>query len=61
MSDKDELKASKKALTRLGAKIVKIKNYKIADQERTIILIEKFKETPAKYPRTTGIPLSKPL
>lgn len=61
LADKEELKASKKALMRLGAKILKVKNYKIDEQERTIILIEKLKPTADKYPRTTGIPLSKPL
>ena len=59
--DKDELKSAKKALHKLGAKIHKVKNYKLWDQERTFVIIEKISATHKKYPRTTGIPLQNPL
>jgi len=61
LQDKEELTASKKALTRLWAKIMKIKNYEIEWQERTIIFIEKIKLTHKKYPRSIGIPLKEPI
>lgn len=59
--DKDELKSAKKALHKLWAKIHKVKNYKLWDQERTFVIIEKISATHKKYPRTTGIPLQAPL
>lgn len=61
LADKQELKDSKKALIRLWAKILKVKNYSISGQDRTIILIEKIKETNDKYPRAVWIPLAKPI
>lgn len=61
LNDKEELKTAKKALSRLGAKILKVKNYTIWDQERTFIIIEKVSPTHKKYPRTNGIPLQKPI
>lgn len=61
LNDKEELTNSKKALTRLWAKIMKIKNYEINWQERTIIFIEKIEKTHKKYPRTTWIPLKEPI
>ena len=61
MGDKEELKSWKRALMRLWAKIKKVKNYTLADQKRTIVLIEKIKETNEKYPRNVGVPLTKPL
>jgi 16S rRNA (guanine527-N7)-methyltransferase len=61
LNDKDEMLSSKKALHRLGAKIHKVKNYKLWDQERTFVIFEKLQTTHKRYPRTTGIPLQKPL
>ena len=61
LQDKEELTASKKALTRLWAKIMKIKNYEINWQERTIIFIEKIAKTHSKYPRKNWIPLQTPI
>lgn len=61
LQDKEELTSAKKALTRLWSKITKIKNYEIEWQERTIIFIEKIKETHKKYPRTIWIPLKEPI
>lgn len=61
LDDKDELQSSKKALSKLGAKIMKVKNYSIWDQKRVIIFIEKIAETPKKYPRKNGIPLQLPI
>ncbi len=61
LDDKDELKSAKKALSRLSAKIIKVKNYNLAWQNRTIILIEKLSKTHIKYPRKVWIPLTKPI
>lgn len=61
LDDKEELKSAKKALSRLWAKILKVKNYKLADQDRTIVLIEKISKTHIKYPRKIGVPLASPL
>lgn len=61
LNDKEELKSAKKALSRLGAKILKVKNYTIWDQERTFIIIEKVSPTHKKYPRANGVPLANPI
>lgn len=61
LEDKEELSSSKKALIRLWAKILKIKNYKLAWQERTIIFFEKIEKTNIKYPRKNWIPLQNPI
>jgi len=61
LDDKEELKSAKKALSRLWAKIYKIKNYSIWWQDRTIVLIEKISKTHIKYPRKNWIPLQKPI
>jgi hypothetical protein len=55
------LKTSKKALSRLWAKILKIKNYKIWEQKRTIILIKKITKTHKKYPRKIWEPQKNPI
>ena len=61
LEDKEELKTAKKALIRLWAKILKVKNYTLADQDRTIIFFEKLDKTNIKYPRKNGIPLQNPI
>ena len=61
LDDKEEIKESKKALARLGAKIMKIKNYEIWDQKRIIIFIEKIAATHKKYPRRVGEPFKNPI
>ncbi|MDD2907155.1 MAG: 16S rRNA (guanine(527)-N(7))-methyltransferase RsmG [Candidatus Gracilibacteria bacterium] len=61
LDDKEELKSAKKALSRLNAKIMKVKNYRIADQDRTIVLIEKLEKTNPKFPRKDGVPLLNPI
>ena len=61
LADKEELRASKKALSRLSAKIFKVKNYDIDWQRRTLIIIEKNHSTHKKYPRKVWIPLARPI
>lgn len=61
LQDKEELSSSKKALTRLWAKILKVKNYELWWQERVIIFFEKQSKTHSKYPRKNWIPLQNPI
>lgn len=61
LDDKEELKSAKKALSRLSAKILKVKNYNLAWQDRTIVLIEKLNKTHIKYPRKVWVPLANPI
>lgn len=61
LDDKEELKSAKKALWRLWWKIIKVKNYNLAQQSRTIVLIEKINKTHIKYPRKTWEPLKNPI
>ena len=59
----DEIKDAKYALNELGGKIVNIEEFCLpeTDMKRNIILIEKIKETPKKYPRKAGTPAKQPL
>jgi len=61
LDDKEELKSIKKALSRLSAKIMKVKNYKIGWQKRVIVFIEKLQTTHKKYPRKVWIPMASPI
>jgi len=61
LDDKEELKSAKKALMKLWSKILKVKNYKIWEQKRTLVFIEKLKQTHKKYPRKVWEPLKNPL
>lgn len=61
LTDKEELQSIKKALKRLWAKIMKVKNYTLTNQERSIIFIEKIAPTNKKYPRKVGIPMKAPI
>ena len=59
----EEINKSKKAVDILGGKFKKIEKFTLpnSDQKRTIILIEKEKSTPLKYPRKAGTPSKEPL
>ncbi len=61
LTDKEELTSTKKALKRLGWKIMKVKNYELAGQDRNIVFIEKIAPTHKKYPRKVWIPLKDPI
>jgi len=61
LDDKEEIKSAKKALMKLWSKILKVKNYKIWEQKRTLVFIEKLKQTHKKYPRKVWEPLKNPL
>ena len=59
----EELKEAKYAIRELGGEYRKTYAYSLpnSDIERTLIQIEKLKQTPKKYPRAGGKPLKQPL
>ena len=59
----NEVKNAQTALKELGGKVIEIKNYILPDTDidRSIIIIEKEKETPEKYPRRAKKISTKPL
>lgn len=51
----EEIMNAKAAIETLGGKIAEIKEYKLADDySRTLIIIEKIKQTPPSFPRQNG-------
>ena len=59
----NEVKNAQTALKELGGKVIEIKNYILPDTDidRSIVIIEKEKETPEKYPRRAKKISTKPL
>ena len=59
----DEIANSKNAINLLGGKIENIDYFELpnSDISRNIIIIDKFKNTPSKYPRKAGLPSKEPL
>ena len=59
----EELKLAKSAIDILGGKFERCDNFclPISDISRNIIIINKIKETPKKYPRKAGTPVKTPL
>lgn len=59
----EEIKESGNALTILGARIKDIKKFNLGEgaEHRSIVIIEKIKETPRQYPRKAGTPSKNPL
>lgn len=53
-----ELEDSQKALNVLGGKLIKDVEFTLpeSEEERTLVLVEKIKATPKKYPRQAGTP-----
>jgi len=51
--DNKEIEQAEQMINLLGGKIEKVDKYvlPLTDMERTIIIIKKIKNTPAKYPR----------
>ena len=60
---KEELEASKNAISILGGGNVICDEFSLPDTDfnRTFVIIEKIKETPGKYPRKSGTPIKQPL
>ena len=59
----EEVKNAKKAIKLLGGEIERIESFRLGntDNERTVIIIKKIKNTELKYPRKAGIPKKSPL
>ncbi len=59
----DEIKESNAAINILGGKILKVDKFNLPNTEimRNIIVINKNKNTPSRYPRKAGIPSKEPL
>jgi len=59
----EELEVSKNAISILGDGNIKTNQFFLpgTDFKRIFIIIEKRKETPAKYPRKAGVPVKQPL
>ncbi len=60
---KEEIKDSEKAINLLGGNITKVDEFKLPNSDiyRNVIIIDKIKNTPSKYPRKAGIPSKEPL
>ena len=59
----EEVKQAQKAIQILGGKIVEKESFNLpkSDNKRNIIIIEKIKNTPTKYPRKPGTPAKEPI
>ena len=59
----EELENSKNAIKILGGQIEKVDEFDLpnSDISRNIVLIDKIKNTPNRYPRKAGEPSKKPL
>lgn len=59
----EEAKQAEKAVKILGGKIRDVVYFSLPDSEiqRSLVVIEKVKSTPGKYPRKAGTPLKEPL
>ncbi len=62
-NSEEEINEAKIAVSTLGGKIRKVSSFTLpeTDIERTLIIIDKAKQTPTKYPRAGGKPLKAPL
>ncbi len=63
ISGDEELEEAKKAISLLGGKVIGVNKLSLPDNngEREIIIIEKVKESPNKYPRSFNLIKNKPL
>lgn len=59
----EELTEAMPAIEKLGGQLLDLKSFELPEDEgeRTIILIEKIKNTPAKFPRQAGKPSKQPI
>ena len=60
---KEELSQAKNAIAILGGQLKDVQefNLPVNDENRALVVIEKIKSTPMKYPRKAGTPSKKPL
>lgn len=57
----EEIQAAKSAVFLLGGKIKEVDKFKIGENGRAFVVIDKVKGTPKKYPRKAGTPSRTPL
>lgn len=57
----EELEQAKKAVFLLGGKINSVERFQLADAGRSLVFINKERNTPKKYPRKAGLPTKEPL
>lgn len=57
----EEVKRAEKAIKTLGGKFKTIKSVELDGYDHNIVLIEKIKNTPLKYPRKAGTPSKEPI
>lgn len=57
----DEVKKAEKAIKVLGGKFKRIESVNLDGYNHNIVVIEKIKNTPAKYPRKAGTPSKEPI
>lgn len=57
----EEINLAKNAIKKLGGKIEDVIEYKVDDNERCLVVINKIKNTEQIYPRKLGKPLKEPL
>lgn len=59
----EEINEASKAINVLGGKIVSTNTYELpcSDMERVLVVIDKIKHTPNKYPRKAGTPSKEPI
>lgn len=60
-NSEEEINDSKKAISILGGEIERVEKYKIDDNDRCLVVINKVKKTEQIYPRNQGKPLKVPL
>ncbi|MDQ3864727.1 MAG: 16S rRNA (guanine(527)-N(7))-methyltransferase RsmG [Actinomycetota bacterium] len=65
MMDTGELEEGNRAVEALGAKVAKIAEVpmlpEVGEKERNLVIIEKTQQTPARYPRRSGVAAKRPL
>jgi len=61
----EELEVGRAAAAALGAKVAEVKRVpmlrEVGRKERNLVVIQKTRETPARYPRRAGVLARKPL
>ena len=59
----NEIRDAKKAISVLGGKVTEVREAKLEEYgiSHNVVIIEKVKSTPAKYPRKAGTPLKEPI
>jgi 16S rRNA (guanine527-N7)-methyltransferase len=63
--EQDELSEGRRAVDTLGARVAGITKVpmlsEVGEKERNLVILEKIRETPARYPRRSGVVAKRPL